>query len=122
MNRFNAALQQEMPHGSHAPPICWTSRAPARKIAASSTCEIVCLSSWPLHSCGAPHAQEARALLELRRVVEVVNVETIVLPNIHSPHEDGTADPSLHVSGDHGSRWYQVFRVWYKVPQELEPG
>lgn len=58
----------------------------------------------------------------VRTGVEVVNVETIVLPNIHSPHEDGTADPSLHVSGDHGSRWYQVFRVWYKVPQELEPG
>lgn len=50
-----------------------------------------------------------------RENIEVVNIETVVLPNIHSWNEEGTADPELITGGDVGSTWHQFFRVWYKA-------
>ncbi len=47
--------------------------------------------------------------------IRVLNVETVVLPNIWSRHEEGTQDPALGTSGDSPSFWYQVIRVWYEV-------
>ena len=47
--------------------------------------------------------------------IRVVNVETVVLPNIWSQYEEGTHDPALGISGDSPSFWYQVIRVWYEV-------
>lgn len=47
--------------------------------------------------------------------IEVVNIETVVLPNIHNWNEKGTSDPELITGGDVGSTWHQFFRVWYKA-------
>ncbi len=54
----------------------------------------------------------ARAWVE-QNEVEVINVETVVLPNIYRSGEEGTSDPELRTSGDMHSRWYQFVRVWY---------
>lgn len=46
----------------------------------------------------------------------IVNIETVVLPNIHHPKEEGSTDPELVANQTDGTRvrWYQFFRVWYK--------
>ncbi len=45
---------------------------------------------------------------------EVVNVETVVLPNIHDKAEEGSEDTELWTGGESSSHWYQVIRLWYK--------
>jgi hypothetical protein len=45
--------------------------------------------------------------------VAVKNVETVVLPNIWSRWEEGSADTSLG-TGDSPSRWHQFIRGWYE--------
>lgn len=46
--------------------------------------------------------------------VTVVQVETVVLPNIGAPGEEGSADGSIStVSG--WASWHQFVRVWYKI-------
>ena len=46
-----------------------------------------------------------------RKEVRVLNVETVVLPNIGN---DGkTAEVAIRTSGEMSSYWYQVVRVWY---------
>ncbi len=53
--------------------------------------------------------------------VRVINVETVVLPNIWNPREEGTRDAALGM-GDLGGSWHQFVRVWYEaVPIELRP-
>src|SRR2546430_16799671 len=47
--------------------------------------------------------------------IRVVNVETVVLPNIWSRYEEGSRDPSLGTSGESPSFWHQFVRVWYEV-------
>ena len=46
----------------------------------------------------------------------ILNVETVVLPNIHGYFEDGSKDQELEAvaSNIQGARWYQFFRVWYR--------
>lgn len=44
--------------------------------------------------------------------VRLINVETVVLPNIWS--EEGTQDPELQIAGGYGS-WNQFVRVWYEA-------
>ncbi len=44
---------------------------------------------------------------------EVVQLETVVLPNVWAPAEDGTADGAVATSGPSDS-WHQFLRVWYK--------
>lgn len=46
--------------------------------------------------------------------VEVVNIETVVLPNIYDAGEEGTSDVQLRTSGDSSAYWHQFIRVWYK--------
>ena len=46
--------------------------------------------------------------------IDVVNVETVVLPNMHRLGEEGTQDPELRASGERSTYWYQFIRVWYK--------
>jgi hypothetical protein len=47
--------------------------------------------------------------------VSVVNVETVVLPNIWSELEEGgTADVEVTTGG--WAQWYQFIRVWYQQP------
>lgn len=43
--------------------------------------------------------------------VDVVNIETVVLPNLHQ--EEGSTDASLRTSGEMSSSWHQFIRVWY---------
>ena len=43
--------------------------------------------------------------------IEVLNIETVVLPNMGSG--GGTTDMT-HTSSESGSYWLQFLRVWYK--------
>lgn len=68
----------------------------------------------------AEHESFENALAEANRWIKeneirVVNVETVVLPNIWSRYEEGSHDPSLGISGDSPSFWHQFIRVWYEV-------
>ncbi len=44
----------------------------------------------------------------------ILNIETVVLPNVWGPGEDGTTDPSIRTSGDFPATWHQFIRVWYE--------
>lgn len=46
--------------------------------------------------------------------IEVLNVETVVLPNIHESDEEGSMDTELWTGGESSSHWYQLLRVWYR--------
>jgi hypothetical protein len=43
----------------------------------------------------------------------IVNVETVVLPNMHA--EEGSEDPDISTSGEMHSSWHQFIRVWYET-------
>ena len=45
--------------------------------------------------------------------IKIVSMETVVLPNIWSRWEEGSADASIGTSGDNPSRWHQFLRCWY---------
>ena len=47
--------------------------------------------------------------------IKIVNIETVVLPNIWSRYEEGTADVALGTSGEMPSHWHQFVRVWYQT-------
>ncbi|MDA0282840.1 MAG: hypothetical protein O3B13_04965 [Planctomycetota bacterium] len=44
----------------------------------------------------------------------ILNVETVVLPNVWDTSEGGTTDVSIRTSGDVSSTWHQFIRVWYE--------
>ena len=46
--------------------------------------------------------------------IDVVNVETVVLPNIFRDQETGSGDTWLTAAGTSDS-WHQVLRLWYRV-------
>ena len=46
--------------------------------------------------------------------VNVIQVETVTLPNIHSIAEEGSTDTELHSSSH--TVWYQFIRLWYTSP------
>ena len=46
--------------------------------------------------------------------VRLINLETVVLPNIWSRWEEGSADASIGTSADTPSRWHQFLRCWYQ--------
>ncbi len=46
--------------------------------------------------------------------IQVIGMETVVLPNIWSRWEEGSADASIGTSGDTPSRWHQFLRCWYR--------
>ncbi len=46
--------------------------------------------------------------------VRLICLETVVLPNIWSKWEEGSADASIGTSGDSPSRWHQFLRCWYQ--------
>jgi len=46
--------------------------------------------------------------------IRVINVETVVLPNIWSRYEEGSGDTVLGTSGESPSFWHQFIRVWYE--------
>lgn len=43
--------------------------------------------------------------------VEIMRLESVILPNIHNVEEEGTTDTELHASAH--TIWYQFLRVWY---------
>lgn len=47
--------------------------------------------------------------------VKVLNIETVVLPNLWSSYTQGTVDANISSLGDVG-RWNQFVRVWYEQP------
>lgn len=48
------------------------------------------------------------------RSVRVINVETVVLPNLWGPDEEGTGDAAVRTAAeDYSSTWHQFLRVWY---------
>lgn len=46
--------------------------------------------------------------------VDVVNVETVVLPNVWSPNQKGTSDPQMITQSEFAIAWNQFIRVWYR--------
>jgi hypothetical protein len=46
----------------------------------------------------------------------VVNVETVLLPNLRG--DDTSETVRLRTSGEMGSEWHQIVRVWYEVPAQ----
>ena len=44
--------------------------------------------------------------------VKLIGLETVVLPNIWSRWEEGSADASIG-TGDAPSRWHQFLRCWF---------
>ena len=47
--------------------------------------------------------------------VTLVNLETVVLPNIWREWEEGSMDASIGTSTDLVSRWHQFLRCWYQT-------
>lgn len=45
--------------------------------------------------------------------IQLINIETVVLPNIWSRWEEGTTDVALGTSGEMPSHWHQFIRCWY---------
>ena len=50
--------------------------------------------------------------------VKVIHVETVVLPNIECVED--ASKVGIRTSGEIGSHWYQVVRVWYEIPNSSE--
>lgn len=48
--------------------------------------------------------------------IDLIHIETVVLPNVWSPGEEGTVDAEL--PGGDMSTWYQFVRVWYRAPDK----
>ena len=49
-----------------------------------------------------------------REKISVLNIETVVLPNIHDKEEEGSEDVELSDSGEYVTTWHQFIRVWYE--------
>ena len=45
---------------------------------------------------------------------EIINIETVLLPNIHDSDEEGSEDTMLGTGRESSSHWYQLIRVWYR--------
>jgi len=45
--------------------------------------------------------------------IRIINIETVVMPNIWNSGEEGTKDAHTVTSGEMHSSWYQFIRVWY---------
>ncbi len=47
--------------------------------------------------------------------VKVLHVETVVLPNIWRPSEQGTRDGAIRIFENEMAYWHQFVRVWYET-------
>ncbi len=52
--------------------------------------------------------------------IDLINLETVVLPNIWSRWEEGTGDGSLGTRVDSPSLWHQFLRCWYRASDSAE--
>jgi len=50
----------------------------------------------------------------IKKNIHVINIETVVLPNIHKYGEEGTEDVDLRTPGESSSFWHQFIRVWHR--------
>ena len=57
--------------------------------------------------------QDANSWIARHPNIELINIETVVLPNIHSSKEEGSQDPELRHDASMAVNWYQFIRVWY---------
>jgi hypothetical protein len=46
--------------------------------------------------------------------IQLINLETVVLPNIWSRWEEGSTDAAIKTSGESPSQWHQFLRCWYR--------
>ena len=58
--------------------------------------------------------EDANAWVSAQTNVQVLNVETVVLPNIYQDREKGSTDSALRMRGERSDSWHQFVRVWYK--------
>jgi hypothetical protein len=54
------------------------------------------------------------AWLEANPNLRIVNVETVVLPNLHHRFEEGSQDVNLREDEDFTTPWNQFVRVWFE--------
>ena len=57
-------------------------------------------------------------LAENSERIRLINLESVVLPNIWSRYEEGSDDAALGTSGEAPSNWHQFLRVWYQDKNE----
>jgi len=57
--------------------------------------------------------EEVNEWIKNNSSVDIMNIETVVLPNIHE--EEGSFDTELFTGGETHSQWYQLIRVWYRT-------
>jgi hypothetical protein len=46
--------------------------------------------------------------------LQILNVETVVLPNINHAGARGSKDSLLHQEGGRADDWHQLVRVWFR--------
>lgn len=53
--------------------------------------------------------------------VRVLNIETVVMPNVLEKGEEATADGSVatYEGISHYNHWYQFIRVWYEFEEKV---
>ena len=59
------------------------------------------------------HAVEAANQWLMDNSLQLISLETVVLPNIWSRWEEGSSDASIG-TGEAPSRWHQFLRCWYR--------
>ena len=52
--------------------------------------------------------------LAARPAIQILNVETVVLPNINQAGAHGSTDSMLHQEGGRADDWHQLVRVWFR--------
>lgn len=58
------------------------------------------------------------AWLDANRDVRVLNVETVVLPHVHHPLEEGSQDVNIRQNEDYTTAWNQFVRVWFETVKD----
>lgn len=48
------------------------------------------------------------------QAVEILHIETVVLPNVHHPFEEGSEDVNIRQDDDWVTPWNQFIRVWFR--------
>ena len=59
--------------------------------------------------------ERANEWISAQSDVSVVNIETVVLPNIYQSREQGSTDTAIRMRGERSDLWHQFVRVWYKT-------
>ncbi len=52
--------------------------------------------------------------IEQQNNISVINVESVVLPNIHDAEEQGSEDTELWTGATSSTSWHQLIRLWYR--------